>query len=111
MLTIANVAAGSKSYGPRLCEWLRVGCPDIVTLQKPGSSLPVKDLRKLGYETEVPPSSKPHLGVAVLSRRDLPHKPALRARDLPDAEGESRFLTVHVGGLYISSVSPHSVRR
>ena len=99
MVRIANVA-----YGPGLCDWLRERCPDIVTLQKTGSKLPAEDLRKMGYENTVLASAHRHLGVAVLSRRDPWRKQDVQARDLPGAEGESRFLTVDVGGLRVSSV-------
>ena len=105
MVRIANVAAdGSASYGPRLCDWLRERCPDIVTLQKTGSKLPAEDLRKMGYGNAVLASARPYLGVAVLTRRDQWLKQDVQARDLPGAEGESRFLTVDIGGLRVSSV-------
>ena len=103
-VTVANLAAGAKGYGPRLRDWLKERRPDIVTLQKTGSNLPAEDLHKLGYETEVLTNPRPYLGVAVLSRRDLPHKPVVQARDLLGAKGESRFLTVDIGGLQVSSV-------
>ena len=105
MVRIANVAAnGSGRYGPRLCDWLRERCPDIVTVQKTGSKLPTEDLRKMGYGNVVLASTRPHLGVAVLTRRDPWRKQDVQARDLPGAEGESRFLTVDIGGLRVSSV-------
>ena len=104
MVTIASLAAnGGNGYGLRLCDWLARRCPDIVTIQKTGSNLPAEDLRKMGYESEVLASSRAHLGVAVLSR-DAEHKPDVQARDLPGAEGESRFLTVDINGLWVSSV-------
>ena len=97
MVRIANVACG-----PRLCDWLRERCPDIVTVQKTGSKLPAEDLRKMGYGNVVLASTRPYLGVAVLTRRDLWRKQDVQARDLSGAEGESRFLTVDIGGLRVS---------
>ena len=81
--------------------------PDIVTLQKigPKKNLPTTALRKIGYESEclvdIPCS---WLGVAILSRCSLP-TPEVLVRDLPGVDQpESRFLTVKIGELWVSSV-------
>lgn len=107
-MKIVNVTLnGSKGYGPGLCDWLHRRRPDIVTLQKvgPAKHLPTVSLRDIGYESkyhaEIPRS---HLGIAVLSRRSLP-SPHVLYRDLPDLyQSECRFLTVEIGGLWVSSV-------
>lgn len=104
-MKLANIAVdGSGKYGGRLCDWLRRRRPDIVTLQKIGSTFPTKeDLRAIGYESEVLGGRWPHLGVAVLSYLDLPPPRLLHSR-LPGAERDGpRFLTVDIGGLWVSS--------
>ncbi|MDE0148823.1 MAG: hypothetical protein OXM58_10660 [Rhodospirillaceae bacterium] len=78
-----------------------------MTLQKIGSEkdFPAEPLREKGYESAfLGRISGSDLGVAILSHRDLP-KPETRVRQLPGAgEKESRFLTVDIGGLWVSSV-------
>ena len=69
-----------------------------------GPNLPANSLNQMGYETQVLPSSRPHLGVAVLSHRDRSHKPVVETRDLPGVQRDARFLTVEIGGLWVSSV-------
>lgn len=111
-MRIANVALGTTKkhgpYGPRLVDWLRASGdrPDIVTLQKVGPSehFPAKKLSCLGYESTILPSPSHYLGVAILSHRNSP-LPEVLFYDLPDAQQpESRFLTVNIGGLWVSSV-------
>ncbi|MDE0702169.1 MAG: hypothetical protein OXH59_00425 [Rhodospirillaceae bacterium] len=108
VLKVANVAIGSmKTNGSRLLDWLQVRRPDIATLQKIGSEkdFPAEPLRKAGYESAfLGRVSGSDLGVAILSHRDLP-KPEARVRQLSGAgETESRFLTVDIGSLRVSSV-------
>lgn len=107
-MKIANVALnGGLKFGSRLCKWLKHERPDIVTLQKvgPKKNLPTELLYEIGYESkclgEVP---VPYLGIAVLSKRTLP-SPEVLFCDLPGTRNsESRFLTVKIGGLWVSSV-------
>lgn len=115
-MKIANVALGATKkygpYGPRLLDWLRArrsDRPDIVTLQKVGRSdcLPAAELGKLGYESwPLWKQDRSDLGVAVLSlrQRSVP-EPKVLSCELPGGEQrESRFLTVEIGGLWVSSV-------
>ncbi len=112
-MRIANVALGNTKkhgpYAPRLVDWLRTSGasrPDIVTLQKVGPSkhFPAQELGNLKYESTFLPSPRDYLGVAILSHRNLP-LPEVLFCDLPDDhQPESRFLTVNIGGLWVSSV-------
>ncbi|MDE0394370.1 MAG: hypothetical protein OYK82_06295 [Gammaproteobacteria bacterium] len=112
-MRIANVAAGGTkkhgSYGPRLLEWLRASGanrPDIVTLQKVGPTkcFPTEELGNLGYESQIIGGRHSHLGVAVISHHDLA-SPEVLSCGVPGTEDrEARFLTVEVGGLWVSSV-------
>ena len=107
-MKIANVALHSmKKDGARVLDWLRDRRPDIVTLQKVGSGehFPTKDLREIGYESRFLGSrSRSDLGIAILSLRSLPH-PDVCVRQLPGAkQEESRFLTVNIGGLWVSAI-------
>jgi len=107
-MRIANVALHSmKKDGARVLDWLRDRRPDIVTLQKVGSDdhFPTKDLREIGYESRFLGRRSPSdLGVAVLSHRNLPH-PDVSVCQLPGAkQEESRFLTVNIGGLWVSAI-------
>ena len=90
-----------------LCGWLRSRHPDIVTLQKIGKEEDFGSdaLRRIGYRSAfLGKKSNSDLGVAVLSRCDLP-EPEVRVRRLPGAAAEeSRFLTVKIGDLRVSSV-------
>ena len=115
-MRIANVALGGTKehgpYAPRLLDWLRASGanrPDIVTLQKVGPSecFPTEKLGDLEYESwPLWKRDGSDLGVAVLSlrRRSLP-EPKVFCCELPGAEQpESRFLTVEIGSLWVSSV-------
>ena len=107
-MKIANVAVGSmKTNGSRVLDWLQDRRPDVATLQKIGSTkdFPTKPLRDIGYESEfLSRISCSDLGVAILIHRNLP-QPEVRVCELPGAkERESRFLTVDIGGLWVSSV-------
>lgn len=109
-MRIANVAVdGSKGYGPRLLLYLRASRPDrpdIVTLQKVGpiGHFPSKELRYLGYESQIMDGRYPHLGVAVMTHHSF-GSPELLFCGLSDAaEQEARFLTVEVGGYWVSSI-------
>ena len=116
-MRLANVAVdGRYNYGSKLCDWLQKSRPDIVTIQKIGSKFPtMEDLREIGYENKCLGSPRWYLGVAVLSHRDLRKKPEVRVCDLPGAEGESRFLAVNIGDLWVSSVyapfNPEGLKR
>lgn len=111
MTRIANVALdGMKNDADRVFEWLRAihpdERPDIVTIQKTGRKdlFPRSDLREIGYESCCPGGPRRYLGVAILSHCGLP-SPEVVDCGLPHAaEGESRFLTVSIGGLWVSSV-------
>ena len=112
-MRIANVALdGGRAYGPRLLLYLRANRPDrpdIVTLQKvgPRDCFPTEELGKLGYESwPLWKQDSSDLGVAVLSlrRRSLP-EPKVLCCELPGGKKqEARFLTVKIGGLWVSSV-------
>ena len=111
-MKIANVAVrGMKNYRTKVRNWLEDRRPDIVTLQKIGSSepFPEESFRKLDYESWFLDHDSYYRGVSILAhrdflnRRDLP--PNVRDCHLPGAEENgSRFLTVDFGGLWISSV-------
>ena len=111
-MRIANVALdASKNYRSRLLDWLRDSRPgpDIVTLQKIGARehFPTDPLSDIGYESwPLWQKDRSDLGVAVLSRRRLRgSQPKVLRCELPDGEQpESRFLTVEIGGLWVSSV-------
>ena len=113
-MRIANVVVGNVGCKPdwsRLCNWLKRCRPDIATLQKIGSKdpFPSEVLCKIGYESWFLDHTKNYLGVAVLARRDfLSHRdepPKVRDCELPgDDQNESRFLTVSIGNLWLSSV-------
>ena len=111
MIRIANVALKwNENDAARVFDWLQATWPErrphIVTVQKTGPErlFPKKALHEIGYESTCPGGPRPYLGVAVLSHRDLP-QPEVVDCGLPDAtEGESRFLTVSIGSLWVSSV-------
>ena len=71
-----------------------------------GSKFPTREtLREIGYESKVLPSPHWYLGVAILSHRELPEKPEVRICQLAGAEQDGpRFMTVDLGGLWVSSV-------
>ena len=112
-MKIANVALrGMNQYGPRLRDWLQESGPerpDIVSLQKIGlnEEFPEKELLEVCYEcryvgNRAGPSSP--TGVAILTHRDL-GQPKVLSRGLPgDKETVSDFLTVDIGGLWVSAV-------
>ena len=131
-MKIANVALGDSNIRPdwcRLRDWLKRRCPDIVTLQKigPGEPSPEEELRKVGYEGWFLHHDENHLGVAILAHRDFLNRHDLSPSkvlypELPDVDineprfpNESRFLTVSIGHLWISSVyapyGPSSLRK
>ena len=109
-MRIANVALdGGKNYGSRLVNWLEDNRPHIVTLQKIGPSecFPAEALGDLGYEGwPLWKRDASDRGVAVLSRRRRGlSQPKVLCCELPGGEQpESRFLTVEIGGLWVSSV-------
>lgn len=107
-MKVANIPVGSmRTNGSKVCAWLKKNSPDIVTLQKIGSKkdFPTTELRNLGYESSfLGWRSRSDLGVAVLtnSRR---WQPEVLVPQLPGiARPESRFLTVNIGGIWVSSV-------
>lgn len=114
-MNIANVVLGDVGCKPnwsRFCVWLKTRSPNIVTLQKIGSSEPFPEdaLCKSGYESWFLDHDRYYRGVAVLvqhdflSRHDLP-SPKVRDCELwGDDRNESRFLTLSIGNLSISSV-------
>ena len=102
-MKIANVAVFSmNTAGLKVFRWLQNRRPDIITLQKigPNEHFPTTALRTVGYKsTFFGRRSASDLGVAILSKSNLP-KPEARVSQLPGAEQvESRFLTVNIGGL------------
>ena len=106
-MKIANVATnGMNKYGSVLCDWVRDRRPDIVTIQKigPKEHFPEKELCKIDYNSEFLGHSCHYLGVAILSHRELLKKPKVQFCKLPGPEGASRFLTVSIGDLWVSSV-------
>lgn len=118
-MKIANVALNTfENDAPNVFHWLKATHPDrrpdIVTIQKTGpeASFPKRGLSEIGYESCCACGPRRHLGVAVLSHRDLP-PPDVVDRGWPDAaKGEARFLTVSIGGLRVSSVYvPYPVSR
>ena len=119
-MKIANVAIRSmENDGSKVLDWLQDRRPDIVTLQKIGweRDFPTNALRKIGYESRLlGKRSLSDLGVAILSHRNLP-QPEVRVSQLPGPkqEEESRFLTVNIGGLCVSSVyapfNPEGLKR
>ena len=104
---IANLSVNGTKHWPAICAWLRATRPDIVTLQKTGRAehVPERDLRGLGYDlANLPWRSRSDAGVAVLTREGLGRQEAC-VRELPGAGSpESRFLTVRVRDLWVSSV-------
>ena len=118
-MKIANVVLGDSCVKPdwaRLGDWLKRHRPDqrpdIVTLQKIGPSEPrhEEELRKVGYEGWYLNHKKNYLGVAILAHRDFLSRnglspPNVLDRELPDDDRkESRFLTVRIGDLFVSSI-------
>ena len=109
-MRIANVAiCGMNRYRSRVRDWLEKRRPDVLTLQKIGldEEFCEEEFLKVGYRsTFVGGRSGPSspVGVAILSHRALP-QPKVCARGLKGAkQGESGFLTVDIGGLWVSSV-------
>ena len=114
-MKIANVVVGDFNVRPDwpvFCDWVKRCRPDIIALQKIWNEqdFPTKELQDIGYASEfLGKRSRSDLGVAILSQRKLKG----RFRELSDAqEKESRFLTVDIGDLRISSVyAPYGPRR
>ncbi len=109
-MIIANVALrGMNNYGSKLCDWLEKRRPDIVTVQKIGLDEDFlehkEELRKVGYNSRFRGDrvGKYPLGVAVLSRRNLP-EPEEIPNVLPCKGGKSRFLAVSIGNLLVCAV-------
>ena len=108
-MKIANLTFSLHGIAPHWAQfrkWLETRGPDIdiVTLQKigPRKDFPREALRDLGYESScLPKCSRSDLGVAILSRKNQGKVPA---PVLPGVEEESRFLTVDIDGLWVSSV-------
>ena len=95
-------------HGSKLLGWLRKNRPDIVTLQKTGPEehFPTRELCDIGYESKLLCKRSPSdLGVGILSHSSLP-QPEVLVCQLPGAmqREESRFLTVKIGKLWVSSV-------
>ena len=113
-MKIANVTVGDVGCKPnwsRLCDWLKRCRPDIATLQKIGSKepMPTEVFRNIGFESWFLDHRRNYLGVAILAHRDFVSRrgvrPKERDRELPgDDRNESRFLTVSIGDLWVSSV-------
>ena len=106
-LKVANLSVNGRKHWPAVCAWLRDTRPDIATLQKIGRDehFPEQDLRCLRYDVAVLPwRSSSDAGIAVLTRKGLGQQEVC-VRQLPGADSdESRFLTVRVGDLWVSSV-------
>ena len=107
-----------ENDGSRVLDWLLDRRPDIVTLQKIGwdRDFPSNALRRIDYESRFLGKRSPSdLGVAILSHRNLP-RPEVQTCELPGTEQqESRFLTVTIGDLWVSSVyapfNPEGLKR
>ena len=111
-MRIANVALSGTMRNSKVLDWLQSGRPDIVTLQKTGrkEDFPSNALREIGYESRcLDWRSRSDPGIALLSHCDLP-QPEVCVCELPGAkQQESRFMTVNIGGLWVSSVyAPYS---
>ncbi len=107
-MKIANVVVRKSNEEPNwtgLCTWLKERRPDIVALQKIGSIFPKKEsFLDLGYKSRFLSGPRWYLGVAVLSCQKLP-QPKLRNCRLAGAEQDGpRFLTVDIGGFWVSSL-------
>ena len=114
-MKIANVVLGDVNVKPdwsKLCGWLKRYCPDIVTLQKIGPVEPCREyeLRIGDYEGWYLDHDENYLGVAILAhheflgRHDTP-PPEVLDRELPfDDRNQSRFLTVGMDDLSVSSI-------
>lgn len=119
-MKVANVALGNVKVPPdwsKLCSWLKRRCPDIVTLQKIGPREPSHEdeLRNIGYKGWYLDHNENYLGVAILAHHEfLSHQgstsPRVLDRELPDDDrNESRFLSISIGDLSVSSIyAPYS---
>ena len=114
-MKIANVVLGDFCIKPdwsRLGGWLTRRRPEIVTLQKigPGEPCHEEELRKVGYEGWYLNHKENYLGVAILAHHDFLSRhdlspPEVLYRELPcDNRNESRFLTVRIGDVSVSSI-------
>lgn len=111
VVTIANLSInGMKSHWPKVREWLHNNRPDIVTMQKvgPSENFPTRALREIGYESRClgKKSGSDHgdRGVAILCRCTLPKPQTSVCRLSGSDQSESRFLTVNIGRLWVSSI-------
>ena len=118
-MKIANVVLGDFNVKPdwsKLCGWLKKQrqTPDIVTLQKIGPCEPrhehEEELCNVGYKGWYLDHKEDYRGVGILAHRDFLSRPSLSLpneldRELPDDDqNESRFLTVRIGDLLVSSI-------
>ena len=114
-MKIANAVVGNVGCKPdwqRFCGWLQRQRPDIATLQKIGAAepFPTEAFFKIGYENWFLDHNRNWLGVAILARRDFLSRhnlpsPKVLDCELPDDDPiQSRFLTVSIGNLWVSSV-------
>ena len=104
-MRIANVAAGNgRPDWSKVHAWVEGQRPDVVTLQKIGSkdAFPTAKFHRLGYTCKLlGRRDRSDLGVAILSRSNLPAPVIVAA---PKQDVESRFLSVRIGQLWVSSV-------
>ena len=104
-MKVANVAAGNgKPDWSRLRDWLKRQRPDIVALQKiwRKEDFPTTEFCDIGYTSKLlGKRNRSDLGVAILSCNSLPSPEMV---PVPDQDVESRFLTVKIGELWVSSV-------
>ncbi len=119
-MKIANVVLGDTRVKPdwaRLVVWLKRRRPEIVALQKTGPSEPYHEeaLRKIGYEGWYLGNKENYRGVAILANLDhlgrhVSSPQSVLDRELPDDDrNESRFLTVRIGDVLVSSIyAPYS---
>lgn len=120
-MKIANVALGNFNCKPdwsKLRDWMKRRRSDIVTVQKigPGEPSVEEEFRKICYEGWFRYHKKNYLGVAILAHHDFLSRhdlspPKVLDNELPGDDqyesrfpNESRFLTVSIGNLWISSV-------
>ena len=114
-MRIANVTLGDIRCEPswsRLRDWLKRRRPDIVTLQKigPTEKFWPEDFRSIGYTGKCLGNRRNYRGVAIFVHRNFlgwcnERAPVVRDCELPgDDRNESRFLTLSIGSLSISSV-------
>ena len=108
VMKIANVALSSmKTNGPDVMCWLQRAWPTLLLCRKlvwPRIFLPRHYGNWVTGAAFSAGRSASDLGVGILSRSNLPN-PEVRVCQLPGVEhAESRFLTVNVGKLRITSL-------